>query len=106
MKNELSLVIKNEILPIHIASTNNRLTIIDVTLCTENLTDEFEWTVLDDVHGSDHFPILLTFNQSRHDLINKIMLRKCRKRPLNLNLNFQKPLNFAWKMLNKLNISF
>lgn len=58
---EHSLTIKNEHEPTHLASSNGRLTAIDVTLCTQQLADDFEWTVLDDLHGSDHFPIILNF---------------------------------------------
>ena len=68
---EFSLTVKNEHLPTHLASTNNRLTAIDVTLCTQDLTDEFDWTVLDDLHGSDHFPILLTFSQYSQNLTQR-----------------------------------
>lgn len=91
---EHSLTVKNENLPTHLASTNNRLTAIDVTLCTQELTDKFEWTVLDDLHGSDHFPILLTFPQYSQNLtkrekynINNADWTKYRKNINLLNLN-------------------
>jgi ribonuclease HI len=87
---EHSLIIKNENLPTHIASTNNRLTAIDVTLCTENLSDEFEWTVLDDVHNSDHFPILLTFNQYVQDMTRRQIfnIKKADWTKYRQNINF------------------
>ena len=33
---------------------------IDLSICTANIVDRFEWNVLDDLYSSDHFPILIT----------------------------------------------
>lgn len=60
-----SLTILNEKLPTHIA-TNGRLTAIDLTICTQNLVYFTEWSVLEDLHGSDHFPLLISFPHSQH----------------------------------------
>ena len=95
---EHALIIKNENLPTHIASTNNRLTTIDVTLCTENLNEEFEWNVLEDLHGSDHFPILLTFNH-----YSQITTQRQRYNVKNANwMNYRQNINFD--DLNRTNI--
>jgi exonuclease III len=61
LTDEYSLTILNEKLPTHIADCNGRLTAIDLTICTQNIIHFTEWTVLDDLHSSDHFPILISF---------------------------------------------
>jgi hypothetical protein len=63
---EHSLTILNEKLPTHIADSNGRFTAIDLTLCTQNLINFTEWIVLDDLHGSDHFPIVISFPFTQH----------------------------------------
>jgi hypothetical protein len=88
---EHSLTIKNESQPTHIASVNNRLTAIDVTLCTQGLSDEFEWNVLEDLHGSDHFPILLTFTQYSQNMTRreKYIIKNADWTKYRENINFQ-----------------
>jgi ribonuclease HI/uncharacterized protein YjgD (DUF1641 family) len=61
-----TLTILNEGLPTHIASSNGRLSAIDLSICTPNLTHLTEWTVLDDLHSSDHFPIVISFPYTRY----------------------------------------
>ena len=33
---------------------------IDLSICSGNIVDKFEWNVLDDLYSSDHFPVLIT----------------------------------------------
>ena len=33
---------------------------IDLSICSANIVDRFEWNVLDDLYSSDHFPIMIT----------------------------------------------
>merc|ERR1712154_624182 len=33
---------------------------IDLTLCSPDIHPNFQWSTLDDTHGSDHYPITLT----------------------------------------------
>ena len=40
-------------------SSGNSYSSIDLSVCDPNLFLDYEWKVLDDTHGSDHFPILL-----------------------------------------------
>jgi hypothetical protein len=37
---------------------------IDLSLCTPSIYLDFNWTVCDDQHGSDHFPIILSHEQA------------------------------------------
>lgn len=38
---------------------------IDVLLTSANIPDRFQWEVLDDLHGSDHFPIMINIATSK-----------------------------------------
>ena len=44
----------------HFHSPTGIFTSIDLSLCSPNCLLDFNWRVLSDLHGSDHFPILLT----------------------------------------------
>ena len=56
-KNSLSLFNDGSITFIH--SGNRAETAIDLSMCSPNLFLDFKWNVLDDLHGSDHFPIII-----------------------------------------------
>ena len=32
---------------------------IDLTLCSRSIAPHLDWTVLSDLHGSDHFPVII-----------------------------------------------
>ena len=85
-----SLTILNEKLPTHIA-TNGRLTSIDLTICTQNLVSFTDWTVLDDLHGSDHFPLLISFPFAQHTQTNRLTynIKKADWNKFKRHLNFE-----------------
>lgn len=85
-----SLTILNEKLPTHVADSNGRMTSIDLTLCTQNLIPFTDWTVLDDLHGSDHFPILISFPYTRIHETNRQVFntKKANWTEYQKNLNF------------------
>lgn len=56
--------ILNDGAPTHL-STHNSFTHIDLTCCSADLLAKTNWTTLDDLHNSDHFPILTTVNTER-----------------------------------------
>lgn len=41
--------------------SNGTMSAIDLTLSSSGISTKIEWSVLDDLCGSDHFPVLLTF---------------------------------------------
>ncbi len=53
----------------HYSMASNTFSSIDLALCSPSLSTMVEWTVLDDLHGSDHFPILVHFNVPDLDVI-------------------------------------
>ena len=64
--NILSSVIENEDIsilnsgdPTHYHIQTGSLSCIDLTLCSSNCAVDFTWQVLNDLHGSDHFPIVV-----------------------------------------------
>lgn len=62
--NNYNLIILNDNSPTHIW-THNTHTNTDISIATTDIIHELEWKILDDVHGSDHFPIIITtFEQS------------------------------------------
>ena len=42
------------------SKTHGTFSSIDVSVCSVNIVDRFEWCVLDDLYTSDHFPILIS----------------------------------------------
>ena len=85
-----SLTILNEKLSTHIA-TNGRRTNIDLTICTQNLVSFTDWTVFDDLHGSDHFPILISFPSTKHVQTHRTSfnIKKANWSEFKRNLNFE-----------------
>ena len=45
--------------PTHINESNLKTSCIDLTLCDPTLPPNLHWSVLDDPHGSDHYPIII-----------------------------------------------
>ena len=56
--------------PTYFHQPNGTLSSLDLSLCDSSLYLDYNWEVDDDLHGSDHFPILLrhtkTENQETH----------------------------------------
>jgi len=52
------LILLNDKSPTHF-STHNTYTHIDLSLCSATLAPHAKWEILNDLHGSDHFPIVL-----------------------------------------------
>ena len=40
---------------------------IDLSLCHPSIYLDFDWSVCDDLHGSDHFPVLIKETESSDD---------------------------------------
>ncbi len=55
---ELGIVNSGEITHFH--SQTGVFAVIDLSLCSCTVLLDFNWKVLSDLHGSDHFPIILT----------------------------------------------
>ena len=53
-------------------SSMGSLTHVDLSLCDPTLFLDFEWKVLDELYGSDHFPIAIGFNQRPEEASQKI----------------------------------
>ena len=47
--------------PTYFSNTHGSYSSVDITLCSADVADQFEWTVLDDSHSSDHFPIIIDY---------------------------------------------
>ena len=50
----------------HFHVQNSSFSNIDLSLCSSNLQLDLKWEVLDDPHGSDHFPIIISFHDMHH----------------------------------------
>lgn len=59
---ENELVIMNDDTPTRIDDITGKLTNIDLTLSSQLLAHKLLWYVWDDTLGSDHFPIIITFD--------------------------------------------
>lgn len=55
------LVVLNSGDPTRLNTATGTLTCIDVACCTTDLAGQLDWTMMQDTHGSDHMPMLITF---------------------------------------------
>ena len=53
------VVLMNTGEPTHYHVQNNSYSAIDLSLCSQALMHEHTWEVIDDLHGSNHCPILI-----------------------------------------------
>ena len=71
---ELNLCSLNDGSPTYFHQQNGTQSCLDLSLCDSSLYLDFDWKVDDDLHGSDHFPILLrqtkTESQETHQHLN------------------------------------
>ena len=64
---ENDLCTLNEKQPAYLHPPTGNYYVIDLSLCHPNIYLDFDWSVCDDLHGSDHFPILLKEIDSSDD---------------------------------------
>lgn len=55
----MDLVIKNSGQHTHFSPSYNTFSCIDLTITNSSIASRFDWNVIEDLHGSDHFPISL-----------------------------------------------
>ena len=56
---------------------NNATSCLDLTVVDPAIAIDFHWSVLEDTHGSDHYPVLLTkVTSEEEDLPQKLNLKK------------------------------
>ena len=54
---ENDLCLFNDKQPTYLHSPTRNYFALDLSICSPNIYLDFDWSVLDDLHGSDHFPI-------------------------------------------------
>ena len=64
---ESDLCLLNEKQPTYLHPPTGIYYAIDLFLCHPNIYLDFDWSVCDDLHGSDHFPILIKETESSDD---------------------------------------
>ena len=60
-----NLVLLNTGEPTHIYMATGSTSSIDLTLCSRSVAPHLDWTVLIDLHGSDHFPVIFHISTPR-----------------------------------------
>ena len=68
--NSVGLCILNSGSATHLGRPNRPSTAIDISLCSPNLMWSSSWSTTEDPHGSDHFPIIITIQNSNQRIIN------------------------------------
>lgn len=58
-----NLILLNNLQPTHFNLTTGNTSVIDLTICSCELAVKMEWKVLDYLYNSDHYPIIVTFNE-------------------------------------------
>ena len=61
--NDLNLCILNDGSPTYCHPASGTKSILDLSVADPSLFLDLTWTVEDDLHGSDHFPVLVQFSQ-------------------------------------------
>ena len=85
-------------------SQKGTLTHVDLSISDPSLFLDFEWKVLDDLYGSDHFPIVIGFNQQSEEVSRKVWNFKSanwqlfeqlfvQRLPVNLIDDFEDPMD-------------
>ena len=59
-----AVCILNNAGPTHIDPRTRTETCIDLSICSNSITLDFTWSVLSFLYNSDHFPIIVNFNNS------------------------------------------
>lgn len=62
----LSLCLVNNGSPIHAGRPESQDSAIDLSYCSPDLIWSLSWSVINDSHGSDHFPILISVTTENH----------------------------------------
>ena len=60
--NNNNIVILNDNAPTHLNVSNGNLSAIDLTLCSHSIASHLEWQALNELYGSDHFPLIISIN--------------------------------------------
>ncbi|KAL3271776.1 hypothetical protein HHI36_022246 [Cryptolaemus montrouzieri] len=55
---------------------NRNSTAIDISLCSPNVASDFNWEVVDDTLGSNHFPIIIRSDQLNLEIEHSIGSKK------------------------------
>lgn len=58
----LNICILNDGSPTRRTAPDQNRSAVDLSLCSSSIASELNWNILPNSHGSDHFPILITFN--------------------------------------------
>ena len=45
----------------YLSLTHGTLSSVDITICSADIVDRFEWIVSDDLYTSDHYPIIISY---------------------------------------------
>ena len=61
--NDLNLCILNDGSPTYCHPASGSKSMLDLSVADPSLFLDLTWTVVDDLHGSDHFPVLVQFSQ-------------------------------------------
>ena len=51
----------------YFSKTHSTMSSVDISLCTDNIVDQFEWAVCDELYSSDHFPIIISYLHRNHE---------------------------------------
>ena len=64
---ENDLCLFNDKQPTYLHSPTRNYFALDLSICSPNIYLDFDWSVLDDLHGSDHFPIKIQEIESTNE---------------------------------------
>lgn len=62
-----NLVLLNDLSPTHFNIAHGTESAIDLSLCSSNIATLLDWQTLNFLYGSDHYPIILKFDQAHSD---------------------------------------
>eukprot|EP00745_Piridium_sociabile_P035474 TRINITY_DN619_c0_g1_i8.p1 TRINITY_DN619_c0_g1~~TRINITY_DN619_c0_g1_i8.p1 ORF type:complete len:361 (-),score=22.59 TRINITY_DN619_c0_g1_i8:3-1085(-) len=69
MFSELDLCCLNDRSPTYLHPATGKLSCLDLSVCDPSSVLDYEWRVHDDLHGSDHFPLILSSSNVESDTL-------------------------------------
>lgn len=84
----------------HLNNTHKRFSAIDLTICSSSIASKWDWSTTEDLHGSDHFPILISY-------LNNTSVSACTNYPPRWNFqeaNFDRYKEILSTKINEINM--
>ena len=70
------MILLNDSSPTHFNIANTKNSAIDLSFCSSNIATCFDWQARDSLYGSDHYPIIISFENDAEETTDIIQARR------------------------------